>query len=166
MHIQSTWGQGTTVTISLPLTLAIFDGMLIKTGGEVYILPLLAVVESLQPNPKQIYEIKGNERVISVRDEYLPLIYLHELFGIDQQFSNPEDGMVVIVEGLGRKTALLVDSLLGQQQIVVKNIESNYRNIPGISGATILGDGSLSLILDVPSLLGIRSYLDLKQALS
>ncbi len=166
VHIQSTWGRGTTVTISLPLTLAIFDGMLIKTGGEIYILPLLAVVESLQPNPNQIYEITGNERVIFVRDEYLPLICLHELFGINPQFSNPEDGMVVVVEGLGRKAALLVDSLLGQQQIVVKNIESNYRNIPGISGATILGDGSLSLILDVPSLLGIRSYLDLKQALS
>ena len=166
VHIQSTWGRGTTVTISLPLTLAIFDGMLIKTGGEIYILPLLAVVESLQPNPNQIYEITGNERVISVRDEYLPLICLHELFGINPQFSNPEDGMVVVVEGLGRKAALLVDSLLGQQQIVVKNIESNYRNIPGISGATILGDGSLSLILDVPSLLRIRSYLDLKQALS
>jgi len=150
----------------LPLTLAIFDGMLIKTGGEVYILPLLAVVESLQPNPNQICEITGNERVISVRDEYLPLICLHELFGIDPQFSNPEDGMVVVVEGLGRKAALLVDSLLGQQQIVVKNIELNYRNIPGISGASILGDGSLSLILDVPSLLAIRSYHDLKQALS
>ena len=166
VHIQSTWGQGTTVTISLPLTLAIFDGMTIKAGEEVYILPLLAVVECFQSNPKQIYEITGKGRVILVREEYIPLIYLHDIFGIQPKFSNPKHGMVVVVEGLGKKAALLVDSLMGQQQIVVKNIGSNYRNIPGISGATILGDGSVSLILDVPSLIGIRNYFDLKQALS
>ena len=166
VHIQSTWGQGTTVTISLPLTLAIFDGMSIKAGEEVYILPLLAVVECFQSNPKQIYEITGKGRVILVREEYIPLIYLHDVFGIQPKFSNPKHGMVVVVEGLGKKAALLVDSLMGQQQIVVKNIGANYRNIPGISGATILGDGSVSLILDVPSLIGIRNYFDLKQALS
>ena len=157
VEIQSTQGRGTTVTIFLPLTLAILEGMLVKVGGEVYILPLLTVVESLKPESEQIRHITGKGRVISVREEYIPLLVLRELFGIVPQSANPADGIVVIVEALGKKAALLADSLVGQQQIVVKNLETNYRKIPGISGATILGDGNVSLILDVPTLLDTPS---------
>ena len=163
VDIQSNQGQGTTVTISLPLTLAILEGMLIRTGNEVYILPLLAVVECLQPVSGQIHEITGKGLVIHVRDEYIPLMLLYELFAIQPRLTNPTEGIVVVVEALGKKTALLVDSLVGQQQIVVKNLETNFRRIPWIAGATILGDGSVSLILDVPSLLNITSQFCTKQ---
>ena len=163
VHILSTLGMGTTVTISLPLTLAILDGMLVMAGEEIYILPLLSVVESLKPMPEQIHHITGKEMVIRVREEYIPLIFLHDLLDIQPRCSNPVDGIVVIVEGLGKKAALLIDNLLGQQQIVVKNIETNFRKIPWISGATILGDGNVSLILDVPSLLNIHKRFELQR---
>jgi two-component system chemotaxis sensor kinase CheA len=153
VDIRSAKGFGTTITISLPLTLAILDGMSIKVGDEIYILPLGFVMESLQPIAQDVKEINGKGRVIKVREEYLPLIALYECFNIEPKFTNPSDGIAVIVEVDGKKAALLVDDLVGQQQVVVKNIESNYRKIPGISGATILGDGGVSLILDVAALL-------------
>lgn len=153
VDIRSAKGFGTTITISLPLTLAILDGMSIKVGEEIYILPLGFVVESLQPRHEDIKEINGKGRVIKIREEYLPLIPLYETFNIIPQHTNPSDGITVIVEVDGKKAALFVDDLVGQQQVVVKNIESNYRKIPGISGATILGDGGVSLILDVAALL-------------
>lgn len=153
VDIKSAKGFGTTITISLPLTLAILDGMSIKVGEEIYILPLGFVVESLQPRPDDIKEINGKGRVIKIRDEYLPLIALYESFNIIPQHTDPSCGITVIVEVDGKKAALFVDDLVGQQQVVVKNIESNYRKIPGISGATILGDGGVSLILDVAALL-------------
>lgn len=153
VDIRSAKGFGTTITISLPLTLAILDGMSIKVGEEIYILPLGFVMESLQPIAQDVKDINGKGRVIKVREEYLPLIALYECFNIQPKFTNPSDGIAVIVEVDGKKAALLVDDLVGQQQVVVKNIESNYRKIPGISGATILGDGGVSLILDVAALL-------------
>ncbi len=153
VDIRSARGFGTTITISLPLTLAILDGMSIKVGEEIYILPLGFVVESLQPLPEDVKEISGKGRVIKVRDEYLPLIALFESFNIEPKFISPAEGIAVIVEVDGKKAALFVDDLVGQQQVVVKNIESNYKKIPGISGATILGDGGVSLILDVSALL-------------
>lgn len=153
VDIRSARGFGTTITISLPLTLAILDGMSIKVGDEIYILPLGFVVESLQPSANDVKEINGKGRVIKIRDEYLPLIPLYENFGICPKYTNPADGIAVIVEVDGKKAALFVDDLVGQQQVVVKNIESNYRKVPGISGATILGDGGVSLILDVSALL-------------
>ncbi|MFZ6747610.1 chemotaxis protein CheA [Undibacterium sp. Ren11W] len=153
VDIRSAKGFGTTITISLPLTLAILDGMSIRVGDEIYILPLGFVMESLQPAAIDVKEINGKGRVIKVREEYLPLIALYECFNIQPKFSNPSEGIAVIVEVDGKKAAFLVDDLVGQQQVVVKNIESNYRKIPGISGATILGDGGVSLILDVAALL-------------
>ncbi|WP_394778592.1 chemotaxis protein CheA [Undibacterium sp.] len=153
VDIRSAKGFGTTITISLPLTLAILDGMSIKVGEEIYILPLGFVMESLQPAPEDVKEISGKGRVVKVRDEYLPLIALYEAFDIQPKFDKPSEGIVVIVEVDGKKAALFVDDLVGQQQVVVKNIESNYRKVPGISGATILGDGGVSLILDVAALL-------------
>jgi two-component system chemotaxis sensor kinase CheA len=153
VDIRSARGFGTTISISLPLTLAILDGMSIRCGEEVYILPLGFVVESLQPAPEDIKEIANRGRVIKVRGEYLPLIPLHQMFEIVPRFTNPCEGIVVILEADGRKAALFVDDLVGQQQVVVKNLESNYRKVTGISGATILGDGGVSLILDVAALM-------------
>ena len=153
VDIRSAKGFGTTMSISLPLTLAILDGMSIRCGEEVYILPLGFVVESLQPAPEDIKHIANRGRVIKVRGEYLPLILLHQIFEIAPRFTNPCEGIVVILEADGRKAGLFVDDLVGQQQVVVKNLESNYRKVTGISGATILGDGGVSLILDVSALM-------------
>ena len=153
VEIRSAKGFGTTIVISLPLTLAILDGMSIRVGEEVYILPLGYVVESLQPVPDDIKEISGKGTVIKVREEYLPLIALHKVFGINARFTNPCLGIIVILEVDGKRAALFIDELVGQQQVVVKNIESNYKKVPGVSGATILGDGCVALILDVSAIL-------------
>ncbi|HCY62939.1 MAG TPA: chemotaxis protein CheA [Oxalobacteraceae bacterium] len=153
VDIRSLRGFGTTISISLPLTLAILDGMSIRVGQEIYILPLAYVVESLQPIAADIKEISGSGRVIKVRGDYLPLIPLYQMFGVESARTEPAEGIVVILESDGRKAALFVDELVGQQQVVVKNLESNYRKVAGISGATILGDGGVSLIIDVAALL-------------
>jgi len=153
VEIRSAKGFGTTISISLPLTLAILDGMSIRVGDEVYILPLGFVIESLQPVPEDVKEISGKGRVIKVRGEYLPLVPLYQMFDITPRFTDPCQGIVIIVETDGRKAGLFVDDLVGQQQVVVKNLESNYRKVAGISGATILGDGGVSLILDVAALI-------------
>ncbi len=153
VQIRSAKGFGTTISIALPLTLAILDGMSIRVGEEVYILPLGFVIESLQPVPADIKDISGQGRLVRVRGEYLPLIALHQIFDIAPRFTNPCEGIVVILETDGRRAGLFVDDLVGQQQVVVKNLESNYRKVNGISGATILGDGGVSLILDVAALI-------------
>ncbi|MYM90516.1 chemotaxis protein CheA [Rugamonas sp. FT82W] len=153
VDIRSAKGFGTTISISLPLTLAILDGMSIRVGEEVYILPLGFVIESLQPAPEDVKEISGKGRVVKVRGEYLPLVPLYQMFGIAPRFTDPCQGIVVIIETDGRKAGLFIDDLVGQQQVVVKNLESNYRKVAGISGATILGDGGVSLILDVAALI-------------
>ena len=153
VEIRSSRGFGTSIVISLPLTLAILDGMSVRVGAEVYILPLSCVVESLQPTPDDIKEISGKGKVIKVREEYLPLIALHQVFDIDARFTDPCQGIIVILEVDGKRAALFLDELVGQQQVVVKNIESNYKKVPGVSGATILGDGGVALILDVSAIL-------------
>ncbi|MBI1889260.1 MAG: chemotaxis protein CheA [Burkholderiales bacterium] len=153
VEIRSLKGFGSTISISLPLTLAILDGMLVKVGEEVYILPLGYVIESMQPQESDIKEISGQGRVLRVRGEYLPLIPLYQMFDITPGHTDPSKGIVVILESDGKKAALFVDDLVGQQQVVVKNLESNYRKVAGISGATILGDGGVSLIIDVAALL-------------
>ncbi|HJX58914.1 MAG TPA: chemotaxis protein CheA [Thiobacillus sp.] len=153
VDIRSVSGAGTTIAISLPLTLAILDGMSVKVGEEIYILPLGYVIESLQPAEADVKDIAGQGKVVKIREEYLPLIPLYQIFDIEPGFTDPTQGIVVILEADGKKAALLVDSLVGQQQVVVKNLESNFRKVAGISGATILGDGGVSLILDVSALL-------------
>ena len=152
VDVESEQGKGTRVTVRLPLTLAILDGLSVAVGEELYILPLACIVESLQPAPQDINTIAGLGRTIRVRGEYLPIVALHELFGLETQCTNVEQGIVVIIETDGRKTALLVDTLVGQQQVVIKSLESNYRKVSGISGATILGDGRVALILDAAAL--------------
>ncbi len=153
VDIRSVPGAGTTIAISLPLTLAILDGMSVRVGEEVYILPLGYVIESLQPVAADVKDIAGQGQVVKIREEYLPLIPLYQIFAIEPNFTDPAQGIVVILEADGKKAALLVDALVGQQQVVVKNLESNFRKVAGISGATILGDGGVSLILDVSALL-------------
>ena len=152
VELASVTGQGTTTRIVLPLTLAILEGMAIRVGEEIYILPLSVVVESLQPQADMLFSMVGNDRLLKVRDEYLSLVALHEVFAVPGAQTQPEQGIVVVVQGKGRHFALLVDELIGQQQVVVKNLERNYRKVPGVSSATILGDGRVSLILDVSDL--------------
>lgn len=152
VEIQSKMGEGTNTSIVLPLTLAILDGMSIKVGEETFILPLSAVLESLQPAKEDMYAMAGDDVVLKVRDEYLPVIAIHEVFDVEGAITDPTRSIAVIVQGEGRRYALLVDELLGQRQVVVKNLEDNYRKVPGVSAATILGDGSVSLILDITGL--------------
>ncbi|MBG6248531.1 MAG: chemotaxis protein CheA [Candidatus Symbiopectobacterium sp. PLON1] len=150
IHFQA--GKGTTIRILLPLTLAILDGMSVKVSKEVFILPLGAVMESLQPRAEDIYPLAGGERVLQVRGEYLPLVELFHIFDVEGAKTDATQGIVVILQSAGRCYALLVDQLIGQHQVVVKNLESNYRKVPGVSAATILGDGSVALIVDVSAL--------------
>ncbi len=152
VDILSRPGQGTTTRIVLPLTLAILDGMSVRVGEEVYILPLGAIKESMQVRPEDISTVTGNDRVLHVRGEYLPLVELYRVFDIPDAKQDVTKGIVMIVQSEGRSFALQVDQLIGQHQVVVKNLETNYRRVPGISAATILGDGSVALILDIPAL--------------
>jgi len=152
VQIMSRAGEGTTIRIVLPLTLAILDGMSIRVGEEVFILPLTAVLESLQPARENLYAMAGDDVVLKVRDEYLPVVAVHEALEVSGAHTELTDTIAVIVQGEGRRYALLVDDLVGQQQVVVKNLETNYRKVPGVSAATILGDGSVALILDIAGL--------------
>ncbi|MGF6655081.1 two-component system chemotaxis sensor kinase CheA [Paraburkholderia youngii] len=152
VEITSHAGKGSTTRIVLPLTLAILDGMSVKVGNEIFILPLNFVMESLQPQAEDIYTVANGERVVRVRGEYLPLVALHEVFNVSEAKQEPTQGIVTIMQTEGRRFAMLIDELVGQQQVVVKNLETNYRKVHGISAATILGDGSVALIVDVAAL--------------
>ncbi len=151
IDIESYPGEGTRVTIRLPLTLAILDGMTVAVGGETFVLPLGYVIEAMQPDLQEIRSVHGSGKVLKVRGDYLPLVNLAEFYRLGDARLD-ESSLVVVVEGGGRKLALVVDELLGQQQVVVKNLEANYRRIPAVSGATILGDGRVALIVDIGGL--------------
>lgn len=153
VEVTSVKGQGSQVLIRLPLTLAILDGMSIGVGDQVYIVPLSFIVESFQPVATDINSISGQQgQLVHVRGEYLPLIALHQVFNIETQVTDPTKGILVLLETETKKVALFVDELLGQHQVVIKSLETNYRKIPGISGATIMGDGRVALIVDVGAL--------------
>ncbi|WP_017907789.1 chemotaxis protein CheA, partial [Xanthomonas sp. SHU 199] len=151
VQLESESGRGTRVLIRLPLTLAILDGMTVAVSGETLILPLAYVIEALQPKADDIRTMAGEGRVLRVRGEYLPILSLSDSYGFGR-IEQSEEPLVVVVEADGQKLALEVDELIGQQQVVVKNIENNYRRISGISGATILGDGRVALIVDIGGL--------------
>lgn len=155
VQIISEQGKGTRVTVSLPLTLAILDGLSVAVGREKFIIPLNSIIESLQPAASAIKSVNG-KRVIHVRGEYIPIIPLHELFHLETSIIDPEQGILVLVDVEGEKAAVLVDALLDEHQVVIKSIETNYRKVEGTAGATILGDGRVALILDVGSLLEMR----------
>jgi two-component system chemotaxis sensor kinase CheA len=149
VDIQSVAGVGTTVSISVPLTLAIVDGMSVAVGGELFIIPLGYIVESLQPRPEDVRSVLNEGLVVRVRGDYLRVVMLHEIFNIRTDVTELGKGIVVILESDGVKKALFVDALVGQHQVVIKSLESNYRKVAGVSGATIMGDGRVAMILDV-----------------
>lgn len=153
VDIRSALGFGTTISISLPLTLAILDGMSVSLGNSIYVVPLNLIVETLQPREEDIKTVTGEGRMVHVRGEYLPIIALHSIFNQRTDITDPTQGVLVILEADGKKSALFVDRLVGQQQVVIKSLETNYRKVQGVSGATIMGDGSVALILDVPALI-------------
>jgi two-component system, chemotaxis family, sensor kinase CheA len=153
VEVESTPGQGSTFTIRLPLTLAILDGQLIRVGSDVYIFPLVSIVESIQSYDQMIHRVSSGCEVLRLRDEYVPIVRLWDIFNIKPDSEQLEDGLLVVVEGDNIKIAVLVDDLLAQQQVVIKSLQDNYRSVEGISGATILGDGTVSLILDIGGLI-------------
>ncbi|MCY1414175.1 Chemotaxis protein CheA [compost metagenome] len=153
IDIDSAQGFGTRIAIRLPLTLAILDGLIVAVGGVAYVIPLTYIVESLQARAEDVRSLAGNDAaLVRVRGEYLPLFSLHALLGLTGEPLPPERAIAVILESEGRTFALQVDELVGQQQVVIKSLEQNYRRIEGIAGATIMGDGSVALILDVDAL--------------
>jgi two-component system chemotaxis sensor kinase CheA len=152
VEIDSSEGYGMRVSVRLPLTLAIMDGMSVGVGEEVYILPLSSVVESFQVQSETVNTVAQGARLVKVREEYMPVIELEKVFGVPREKSNAASDIMVVVEAEGSRVALLVDELLGQQQVVVKNLETNYRKVQNVSGATILGDGKVALILDTSAL--------------
>ena len=157
IDIESMAGIGTRMTVRLPLTLAIVDGMSVAVGAESYIVPLGYVLESLQPAPDMIKRMGGVDSLIQVRGEYLPVVVLHEMFGVRNAETDFSRGIMVILEVDGHRAAIFVDGLLGQHQVVIKNLETNYKKVPGISAATIMGDGRVAFILDAVALVSKAS---------
>ena len=151
VELRSVPGQGTAVTVSVPLTLAIMEAMSISIGGETYVLPLAAVIETLSVQPGDIHSLPEHGDTIALRDEFLPVLHLARVFPPRKPSGQPA-GMAVIVEADGGRAAMLVDEVVGQQQVVVKSLEANFRKVPGLAGATVMGDGSVALILDVSHL--------------
>ncbi|WP_430459793.1 chemotaxis protein CheA [Thalassolituus sp. LLYu03] len=158
IEVKSTRGKGSTFVIRLPLTLAILDGQLVKVRDQTYIFPLVSIVESIQLQKRSLNNITGSQHVMKLREEYIPIVRLDEMFGLrpeEEEFENP---MLVVVEGDTEKIGIVVDDLLGQQQVVIKSLEQNYQKVAGISGATILGDGTVALIIDIS---GVGKAMDL-----
>ena len=155
VEVRSRPGRGCTFVIRLPLTLAIMDGQLVRVGGEIYIVPLVSIVESLQVRPEAVHSLAERQLVYRLRDEYIPIVFLVELLADGRPPGSLASALLVVVEADGQKLALVVEDLLGQQQVVIKALETNFRRIEGLSGATILGDGTVALILDVSGLIGL-----------
>jgi two-component system chemotaxis sensor kinase CheA len=157
IEVRTEPGKGSRFLITLPLTLAIVDGQSVCVGGETYIVPLVAIIESLQLKPTMVNRVAGRDEVFWFRDGYVPVLRLHHMFGVKPRAQALHEGLIMVVEGEGRRVGLFVDELLGQQQVVIKSLETNFRRVDGVSGATILGDGSVALILDVPGLVRVAS---------
>lgn len=157
VDIASKLGEGSTITIRLPLTLAILDGQLIRVGQNIYIFPLISIVESMQCRSEYVNQLAGGQKVFRLRDEYVPIIELSKTFSIPSDTASIDGALMVVVEFDGQKVGVIVDELLGQQQVVIKSLEHNYKQVEGVSGATILGDGTVALILDVQSIVDLFS---------
>jgi len=155
VEVKSTQGEGSVFTIRLPLTLAILDGQLVGIGEETYILPVISIIESLQVKAENINAVAGNAEVYRLRDEYIPIVRLYQIFSVEPVSTELESGLLVVVEAEGKKIAIYVDDLLGQQQVVIKSLETNFKKIEGLSGATILGDGTVALIIDIAGLIDL-----------
>ncbi len=158
IEIISELGKGSTIAIHLPLTLAILDGQSIAVGDERFIIPLGSIVESININDSMLNRVAGRGETLRLRDEYIPIVRMHEIFDVKSAAATKlSDGLVVVVDGQGMRCGLFIDDLLGQQQVVIKSLEANYRKVEGVSGATILGDGSVALILDIPGLVRLSN---------
>ncbi len=164
VEIDSMLGIGTRMTVRLPLTLAILDGMSVGVGDQIYILPLSYVIESLQPKAGDVKTLSNQARVVQVRGEYLPVVVLHEMFGLKSAWTDFTQGIMVVLDADGTKACLFVDALVGQHQVVIKSLEANYRRVNGISGATIMGDGHVALILDVSAIASMAKSITQKAA--
>ena len=151
INITSTQGNGSCFSISVPLTLAIVDGMCVASGDQVFVVPLVAIIESIQPDNQQLRSI-GNEKLLWVRDRYWPILNLAKRMDIDNAVQSPTDAIIILIECSKKRFGLMVDKLLGQQQVVIKSLEQHYRRVPGAAGATIMGDGHVAIIVDVESL--------------
>jgi two-component system chemotaxis sensor kinase CheA len=149
VDVKTKLGEGSVFTISLPLTLAILDGQLCSVGSQTFVFPLLSIIESIQVDQSLVKGIAGENELYKLRDSYIPVIRLHDKLGVDDAKKELSDGLLVVVESSGQRAGVFVDDLLGQQQVVIKSLENNFMKIAGVAGATILGDGSVSLILDV-----------------
>ncbi|MCG8380743.1 MAG: chemotaxis protein CheA [Gammaproteobacteria bacterium] len=157
VEINSTEGQGSTILVRLPLTLAILDGQTVAIGEETYIVPLASIIESIQIKPSQINMVAGKGETFKLRDSFIPIVRLHDIFDIKNSIQELSEGLLVIVEDSNGPKGIFVDRLLGQQQVVIKSLDANYKKIPGFSGATILGDGSVALIIDIPEMLRLAT---------
>ena len=155
VEIKSEEGVGSTFTIRLPLTLAILDGQLIQVGEHVYIIPLISIIESLQIESENCNSVAGKAELYKLREEYISVMRLHELFNVRPNSTQLDQGLLVVAESEGQKVGLFVDDLMAQQQVVIKSLETNYQKVDGISGATILGDGTVAMILDLPGLVAL-----------
>jgi two-component system chemotaxis sensor kinase CheA len=155
VSIKTVTGKGTTFTLKLPLTLAIIEGMTVRVGQDTYIVPLLSILESIQPKREMLKSIVGKGELVNVRGTYLPLMRLYDVFRLEPELSDPTKAILLILETEGERVAVMVDEILGQQQVVIKSMEQNFRKIEGVAGATILGDGTVGFILDVRGLLNI-----------
>jgi len=153
IEVRSEPDRGSTFVIRLPLTLAILDGQLLSVGAETFIMPLVSIVESLQLDAAMVSSVAGSAEMYRLREDYVPIVRLYELFDIKPDATRLQDSLLVVVEYDGHKIGLLVDELLGQQQVVIKSLETNFKRVEGLSGATILGDGTVALILDVGGLI-------------
>ncbi|TWX52827.1 chemotaxis protein CheA [Colwellia hornerae] len=153
IQVESEQGKGSTFRVNLPLTLAILDGQLVRVGKEVYIIPLITIVESLQPQKELINRVSGDMLLYRLREDNVPVIPIYQLFNIPCEFEHIESCLLVVVEADGQKIGLMVDDLLAQQQVVIKSLNDNYQQVQGVSGATILGDGSVAMILDVAGII-------------
>jgi two-component system chemotaxis sensor kinase CheA len=154
IEIDSSAGKGSVFRIHLPLTLAIVDGMCVSVGDQIFIVPLVNIVESIQPSKDQI-KVISNDNLLWIREQYWPLIKLHKTMEIDNAINEPDKAIVVLIESSKKRFALLVDALVGQQQVVIKSLEKHYKRVTGVAGATIMGDGGVAMILDVESLAGL-----------
>ena len=155
VEIQSERGRGSKFIIQLPLTLAIIEGMVVRVGCEVYIMPLISIIESIRPKRSDVKTIVGKGEVVKVRSDYVKIARLYHLFGIRSELTDPAQAVLVITESTGEQAAIMVDELLGKQQVVIKGLEENFQKVEGVAGATILGDGQVALILDVRGLLSL-----------
>ncbi len=155
VDISTVEGKGTKISIKLPLTLAIIDGMIVQVGNEKYIIPMLSIEESIRPNKEHISTVQHRGELLNIRGNLLPIVRLHNLYNVKPKKTNPWEALILIVEGEGRRCGVLVDDLLGQQQIVIKSLGEQFRNVRGVSGSAILGDGCVSLILDVGGIMNM-----------